>query len=216
MYVCISGWVCSACYPWASVSFWAHHTVAPCWHRWPRFRYKCALIAIPVTARTEPSRAYARQALGSMGSLVRFMGHNCTSASCGAWSLSHNTEDGLGVGREAREEGARPMLLLCMPFVVRVAVSLLLCGCLLLLYTLDMLYLTISITLCSPSRSLLAYLLACQPKSIQRRNSRWRQLKVQSWTCPSIQKDIVNAPTQKHCATRFIANMHTKLQVKWD
>lgn len=24
------------------------------------------------------------QALGSMGSLVRFMGHNCTSASCGA------------------------------------------------------------------------------------------------------------------------------------
>lgn len=101
MYVCISGWVCSACYPWASVSFWAHHTVAPCWHRWPRFRYKCALIAIPVTARTEPSRAYARQALGSMGSLVRFMGHNCTSASCGAWSLSHNTEDGQGVRREA-------------------------------------------------------------------------------------------------------------------
>lgn len=77
MYVCISGWVCSACYPWASVSFWAHHTVAPCWHRWPRFRYKCALIAIPVTARTEPSRAYARQALGSMGSFHGTQLHKC-------------------------------------------------------------------------------------------------------------------------------------------
>lgn len=38
-----------------------------------------------------PSRRQGRakpsgpgQALGSMGSLVRFMGHNCTSASCGA------------------------------------------------------------------------------------------------------------------------------------
>lgn len=60
-----------------------------------------------------------------------------------------------------KEEGARPMLLLCMPFVVRVAVSLLLCGCLLLLYTLDMLYLTISITLCSPSLFLALYSPIC-------------------------------------------------------
>lgn len=69
-------------------------------------------------SRAKPSGT--RQALGSMGSLVRFMGHNCTSASCGAWNLCHNTEDGR---KEGKGDTLR-LLLLYMPFVVRVAASL--------------------------------------------------------------------------------------------
>lgn len=59
-------------------------------------------------------------------------------------------------------------------------------------------------------------LLACLPKSIQRRNSRWRQLKVQSWMCPSILKDIVSTYTHTSTVQQGFSHAEQKLKVKWD
>lgn len=98
------------------MSFWAYRTVAPCWRS-----AQLATFRIQMRFDCHPShrqgRAAPRQALGSMGSLVRFMGHNCTSASCGARSG----------GWPRRSEG-QWVLFECCHFVCRLlCVSLCLC-----------------------------------------------------------------------------------------
>lgn len=144
------------------------------WFSWPRFGYKCALIAIPVAGRAEQSRA------GQGRHLAQWV----------RWFVSWDTIAqvpvvGLETCATTRRMGGKGRLFECCYFVCRLLCVLLCpCGCLLLLYTLDMLYLSISLSLYLSLSSLYftlpACLLACLPKSIQRRNSRWRQLKVQS------------------------------------
>lgn len=201
MYVYVAGCICPTCYPWASVSFW---------FSWPRFGYKCALIAIPVAGRAEQSRVGRGRHLAQW---VRWFVSWDTIAQVPVVGLETCATTRRMAGR--RRKGT---LFDCCYFVCRLLCVLVrLCGCLLLLYTLDMLYLSISISLSLSSHfsfTLPVCLLVCLPKSIQRRNSRWRQLKVQSWMCPSILKDIVSTHTST--VQQGFSYVEQKLKVKWD
>lgn len=187
MYVYVAGCICPTCYPWASVSFW---------FSWPRFGYKCALIAIPVAGRAEQSRVGRGRHLAQW---VRFMGHNCTSASCGAWNLCHNTEDDR---KEGKGDTLR-LLLLCMPFVVRVAASLWVFASIIHAWHALPLYLYLSISLFSflfHSARLFARLPAQEhPKAkFSLASAKSSELNV------SIDSKRHCLNTHKHCATRFL------------
>lgn len=168
------------------------------WFSWPRFGYKCALIAIPVAGRAEQSRA------GQGRHLAQWV----------RWFVSWDTIAqvpvvGLETCATTRRMGGKGRLFECCYFVCRLlCVLLCLCGCLLLLYTLDMLYLSISISL-SLSFSLFpvfhsARLFARLPAQEHPKAKFSLASAKSSELNVSIDSKRHCLNTHKHCATRFL------------
>lgn len=170
------------------------------WFSWPRFGYKCALIAIPVAGRAEQSRAGQGRHLAQW---VRWFVSWDTIAQVPVVGLETCATTRRMDGK--RREG-KGRLFECCYFVCRLLCVLLrLCGCLLLLYTLDMLYICISISLsplCLSHCSSFARLPAQEhPKakfSLASAKSSELNVSIDS------KRHCLNTHTHKHCATRFL------------